>query len=125
MPATLKKSARPVGEGRRPPMGGDRPPRGPPREGGSYRWDYEADGACTACHEQCGQRAVVPISRSVMDPCGIRLQQGAFIGMPMLTTQQGSTEMGADDHASSFGSTCVRTYLLGAVIGMWVDEARH
>ena len=39
VPATLKKSARPVGEGRRPPMGGDRPPRGPPREGG-YRWAY-------------------------------------------------------------------------------------
>jgi hypothetical protein len=36
VPATLKKSARPAGEGRRPPMGGDRPPRGPPREGG-YR----------------------------------------------------------------------------------------
>lgn len=37
VPATLKKSARPAGEGRRPPMGGDRPPRGPPREGG-YRY---------------------------------------------------------------------------------------
>ncbi|WIA22728.1 hypothetical protein OEZ86_009688 [Tetradesmus obliquus] len=41
VPATLKKSARPAGEGRRPPMGGDRPPRGPPREGG-YREGYRS-----------------------------------------------------------------------------------
>jgi hypothetical protein len=40
VPATLKKSARPAGEGRRPPMG-DRPPRGPPREGG-YRDGYRS-----------------------------------------------------------------------------------
>ncbi|KAI8476681.1 MAG: Plectin/S10 domain-containing protein [Monoraphidium minutum] len=46
VPATLKKSARPVGE-RRPPMG-DRPPRGP-REGGfggreGYRSDRPREG---------------------------------------------------------------------------------
>jgi len=40
VPATLTKSARPAGEGRRPPMG-DRPPRGPPREGG-YREGYRS-----------------------------------------------------------------------------------
>lgn len=57
VPATLKKSARPAGEGRRPPMGGDRPPRGP-REGG-YRWVfshqalYSLFDPCVSCMLLC------------------------------------------------------------------------
>jgi hypothetical protein len=52
VPATLKKSARPAGEGRRPPMGGDRPPRGPPREGG-YRCALPLESICSVSALDC------------------------------------------------------------------------
>ncbi|GBF92733.1 40S ribosomal protein S10 [Raphidocelis subcapitata] len=42
VPATLKKSARPIGERPRPPMG-DRPSRGPPRDGYGGREGYRSE----------------------------------------------------------------------------------
>jgi hypothetical protein len=90
VPATLKKSARPAGEGRRPPMGGDRPPRGPPREGG-YRW------------VQCTLDGIARIRF----PCGLHC---CIVGLPWLVTgppaaHQGRAATGALSRRSNMCSS--------------------